>query len=252
MKDEPIEVNVSFDVIDETDQWIVVNKPAPLVVHPTSGKTEPTLLGGVEELLRYEIVNGARLSIINRLDRETSGVVLIAKVKTAARSFGRAMERREILKEYDAIVHGWPEWQEYELDAPVLRKGEEEDSPIWVKQMVHPNGRCCITKFRVVRKFKKGERLFTLLRVLPKTGRMHQIRVHLAHLGLPIVGDKIYGEDETCYLEFIESGWSDRLKALLHIDRHALHATRMVVNLDNGVLDWRAPLAGDMSNFLEC
>lgn len=252
MKDGPIDVDVSFEVIDETDQWIVVNKPAPLVVHPTSGKLEPTLLGGVEELLRYEIVNGARLSIINRLDRETSGVVLIAKAKTAARAFGRAMERREIHKEYEAIVHGWPEWREYELNAPILRKGEVVDSPIWVKQMVHPEGRSCITRFCVVRRFKKGGELFTLLRVFPKTGRMHQIRVHLSYLGLPIVGDKIYGEDETCYLEFIESGWSDRLRELLHLDRHALHATRMVVKSDNGMLDWSAPLAQDMITFLEC
>ncbi|MGJ8671721.1 RluA family pseudouridine synthase [Rubritalea sp.] len=252
MGKEPIDVNASFEVIDETELWIAVNKPAPLIVHPTSGKSEPTLLGGVEELLRYEMINGARLSIINRLDRETSGVVLIAKAKPSARELGRAMERRKISKEYIAIVHGWPDWLDLELSAPLLRKGEVTESPIWVKQMVHPEGRECITKFRVLRKFQRGGLKCSVLRVFPETGRMHQIRVHLAHLGFPIIGDKIYGEDESCYLEFIDTGWSERLRKLLHIERHALHASRMIVDTDGGLLDIKAPLASDLECFLEC
>ncbi|MFC5049870.1 RluA family pseudouridine synthase [Rubritalea spongiae] len=252
MGEGPIDLNASFEVVDESEQWIVVNKSAPLVVHPTSGKSEATLLGGVEELLRYELVNGARLSIINRLDRETSGVVLIAKAKSAARLFGRAMERRQIQKEYLAIVHGWPEWHEHELNAPIIRKGEVEESLIWVKQMVHEEGRECVTVCRVVRKFEKNGQAFSLMRIFPKTGRMHQIRVHLAYLGFPIVGDKIYGDDESCYLEFIEGGWSERLRSQLLLGRHALHAERMVVSTEQGVLDWRAPLAGDLRCFLEC
>jgi 23S rRNA pseudouridine1911/1915/1917 synthase len=249
MSEDPIDVNVSFNVIDETDEWIVVNKPAPLVVHPTSGKVEPTLLGGVEQLLSYDIANGVRLSIINRLDRETSGVVLIAKNKGAARTFGRAMERRQIAKEYDAICHGWPAWERFDLEAPILRKGEFEHSPIWVKQMVHPEGRSCRTSFKVVRMFEKYGEKFSLIRVFPHTGRMHQIRVHLSHLGFPIVGDKIYGADESCYLEFIETGWSARLESILRIKRHALHAAEMSIDSESR---WVAPLADDLVAFLEC
>lgn len=245
-----IDVDISFSVVDETDDWILLNKPAPLIVHPTSGKVEPTLLGGVESLLSYEVTNGAKLSIVNRLDRETSGLVLIAKNKRTAREFGRAMEQREIDKEYDAICHGWPEWDERSIEAPILRKGEVTSSPIWLKQMVHPDGRDCATKFNVVSRFARNDKKFCVLRVFPKSGRMHQIRVHAAHLGFSIVGDKIYGKDETCYLEYIESGWSKKLGQDLYITRHALHSARM--KIDSLELDWKVPLASDLRAFLEC
>lgn len=251
MLEGPIDVNVSFDVIDETDEWIVVNKPAPLVVHPTSGKVEPTLLGGVEELLRYDLVNGARLSIINRLDRETSGVVLIAKFKTAARAFSRAMERRLIRKEYEAICYGWPDWDEVTTREPILRKGEVLSSPIWVKQMVHPDGKECETTFRVMSRFEREGKPYSLIKAQPKTGRMHQIRVHISHLGYPLVGDKIYGVDESCYLKFIETGWTQKLEDKLKLRRHALHASRMLLDIDGLKFDWTAPMSNELIEFLK-
>ena len=104
-----LQVVVNFKVIDECDDWIVVDKPAPLIVHPANRKPEPTLLGGIEHLLAYEIENGACPAIVNRLDRDTSGLVLIAKHTAAARELGMIFERREAVKEYVAIVIGWPE-----------------------------------------------------------------------------------------------------------------------------------------------
>ena len=104
-----LQVVVNFRVIDESDDWIVVDKPAPLIVHPANRKPEPTLLGGLEQLLAYEIRNGASLGIVTRLDRETSGIVLVSKHTDAARELGWIFERRQAKKEYLAIVHGWPE-----------------------------------------------------------------------------------------------------------------------------------------------
>lgn len=249
-KTQVIDVAVGFEVVDESDEWIVVNKPAPLVVHPTSGKAEPTLLGGVKELLSYEIANGVQLSIINRLDRETSGLVLIAKSKEAARRFGLAMEARQIGKVYQGILAGWPEWDELDVNAPLLRQGDVEESAVWVKQYVHEAGRPSATRFRVESRyqFADGAKV-TKVRIEPHTGRMHQIRVHASYCGYPLIGDKIYGPSEACYLEYIESGWSEQLQEKLRLPRHALHASEMAM-LDGSALSWKIAFAADLEAFL--
>jgi 23S rRNA pseudouridine1911/1915/1917 synthase len=195
---------------------------------------------------------GAALSIITRLDRDTSGLVLVAKNHATARHFCKAMESGGIHKEYLALARGWPEPAAWTVDAPILRKGEIEASPIWVKQMVHPDGKACRTRFEVIQRrlhrSKDSEAVpISLIRCFPETGRMHQIRVHLAHSGHPIVGDKIYGPDETCYLDFIETGWNADLARRLLLDRHALHAHRLQVDDQT----WVSPLAGDLKAFLE-
>ncbi|MEZ5388044.1 MAG: RNA pseudouridine synthase [Prosthecobacter sp.] len=233
--------DATFTVIDETDEYIVVNKPAPLQIHPGDPNGPPTLWHRLCDLLSYEIANGGQVSIINRLDRETSGVVLVAKNHQLARLFGMAMQERKIHKTYAALVHGWPEWDETVLDAPILSARDVGPSDIWVKQIVHAHGAPCRTSFRVLECFEGEAGKFSLIEAKPETGRMHQIRVHLHHLGLPIVGDKLYGRDERCYLEFIDTGWTPALEKKLILPRQALHSSRLELNLEGFPSCWEAP-----------
>lgn len=246
-----LQVVPNFRLIDESKDWIVVDKPAPLIVHPANNKPEPTLLGGLENLLSYEMANGACLGIITRLDRETSGVVLVAKHTAAARELGMILERREAKKEYLAIVIGWPDEDQWTSQARICRAGDIGPSDIWVRQMVHELGKECETKFSVERRFMRGERRFALVRCFPLTGRMHQIRVHLAASGFPILGDKIYSGDGREYLEWMETGWSESLAARLLLPRHALHASKLVIEWGSEKVSWEASLAQDLVDFIE-
>lgn len=246
-----LQVVMDFRVLDESGDWIVVDKPAPLIVHPANRKPEPTLLGGVEQLLAFEVRNGATPAIVNRLDRDTSGVVVVAKNAMAARKLGMAFQQREARKEYLAIVHGWPEADRWECSEPILRAGEVGDSRIWVRQIVHPAGRECMTKFKLEKRFGRGGARFSLVRCLPETGRMHQIRVHLAHCGFPIVGDKLYRNDGSEYLEWVAEGWTTALEARLLLPRHALHACRLGLPWDGRWLDWEAGLPQDLKDFID-
>ena len=246
-----IENDPHFTVVDEADEYIVVDKPAPLLVHPSVPGNPQTLLDGLLGLLAFEIANGATLSIINRLDRETSGLVLVTKNAVAARRFSIAMQERRVKKEYVTLVHGWPEEDAFTVDGPLLRKGELVESPIWVKQMVHPGGRPSLTEFVVEERLERASGLrYSRLRAMPVTGRLHQIRVHLAHVGHPVVGDKIYGADETCYLDFIETGWTRELQPRLLMKRHALHSTMLRFEFADGeVKAWHAPPPAEWRGF---
>ena len=243
-----------FSVIDETGDWIVVNKPAPLQVHPSRPDGGPTLWHGLRELLRYEIENGAALSIINRLDRDTSGIVLIAKHKAAARMLHKAMMRREVDKEYRAIVWGWPEGDEFVVEEPILRSGEVKECGIFTLQQVHPAGAPSRTGFRVLRRFEKlttnGFR-FALIAATPYTGRMHQIRVHLSHAGFPVVGDKLYGPSPEWYLRQIQYGWTPAAEQTLLMRRQALHSCRLSIAAEEGKrFEWKAEMPEDMLGFM--
>jgi 23S rRNA pseudouridine1911/1915/1917 synthase len=241
----------TFTVLDETEDYIVVNKPAPLKIHPGAPNGASTLFDLLREFLAYEIANGGQVSIINRLDRETSGVVLVAKTPAMAREFGMAMMGRLVRKSYLAVTHGWPQWDQMECDGPILRKADVAESPIWVKQMVHPDGAHCLTTFRVLKRVTHSERRFSLIEAAPHTGRMHQIRVHLSHLGHPVVGDKLYGEDETCYLDFMETGWTPDLEKRLLLRRHALHSHLLALETENFAGEWRAPLPPDLTTLVD-
>lgn len=246
-----LQVVPSFSVIDETDDWVVVNKPAPLIVHPANNKPEPTLLGGLQNLFSYEVENGACLGIVTRLDRETSGVVLVAKHKAAARELGMIFERREARKEYLAIVRGWPGADEWISNGRICRKGDIGLSDIWVRQVVDERGKECSTRFIIEEKFLRDGKEFSMVRCFPETGRMHQIRVHLAESGFPIVGDKIYSGDGAEYLEWMDEGWNESLASTLVLPRQALHATRLGVVWDGKQIFWEAPLARDLQNFVD-
>ena len=186
----------------------------------------------LRELLAFEIASGGQVSIVNRLDRETSGLVLVAKTAIAARDFGLLMQRHSLRKEYLAIVWGWPEWEHKLIDAPLDRQSKHQHSVIWLKQTIHVAGAPAQTEFFVQRRFRRSASSadrFSVIRAIPRTGRTHQIRVHLASIGHPIVGDKIYGPDEQLYLRFIETGWTHELGQKLLLPRHALHSTKLAI-----------------------
>ena len=245
-----LQVVVNFRVIDECDDWIVVDKPAPLIVHPANRQPEPNLLGGISTLLAYEMANGANPGIVTRLDRETSGLVLVAKHAAAARQLSGVFMRREARKEYLAVVLGWPQAQAWECDEPLLRAGDVGISAIWVRQTVHPTGKLCRTRFEVMERFERQEGRFSLLRCFPESGRMHQIRVHLAHCGYPVVGDKLYSAAGREYLDWMAAGWTPDLARRLFLPRHALHAAVLAIPWAGGVIEWRAELAEDLRDFV--
>jgi 23S rRNA pseudouridine1911/1915/1917 synthase len=239
----------NFRVVAEGADWMVVDKPAGLLTHPTRPDGTPTLWDGLRELLAYELANRGQVSIITRLDRETSGLVLLALTRPAARRLGLAMQRGAIGKEYLAVVRGWPEWDEVTIDAPILRRGEVEDSPVWLQRCIDPRGAAALTVARVERRFARAEGRFAVVRALPRTGRTHQIRVHLANTGFPLVGDKIYGGRAEAYLQFIESGWTEKLAAELLLPRHALHACALEFPGRERVERVRTGLASDLAAF---
>jgi len=237
-------------ILHEGNDFLVLYKPAHLLIHPSKPGGPRTLLHHLKDLCAYELRNGGQLSIINRLDRETSGIVLVATTTHAARRFGKAMARRQIHKGYLAIVCGWPESNSFTIDAPLRRKGEILPSPIWLKQIVHPDGRPSSTHFKVLQRLTHPaheNQRFALVEATPITGRTHQIRVHLAHCGHPVAGDKIYGPSEECYLSFIDKGWSPALARKLIFDRHTLHSHLM--NVEN--ISYHCPLPDDMNSWLK-
>ncbi|MDB6175469.1 MAG: rna pseudouridylate synthase [Chthoniobacteraceae bacterium] len=220
--------------------------------HPSKPNGRRTLWHELRDILAFEIANGGQVSIINRLDRETSGLTLVAKSHAAARTFHQIMEQRGIEKEYLALVWGWPIHDEFTIEVPLLHQRDVEPFRIYLKQIGHPDGALASTRFKVERRFSKatsnGDQ-FAIVRCFPKTGRMHQIRVHLSEYGHPIVGDKIYGPDEGCYLEFIETGWTDALARRLILPRQALHSAALHVAAH--ALSFKSPLPEDLASWIK-
>jgi 23S rRNA pseudouridine1911/1915/1917 synthase len=245
-----VHTNKDIHVMARGNGWLVVSKPAGLLVHPTRPDGVITLHGLLAHWLGQELSTGDQVSLVHRLDRETSGLMLVALTADSARHFSRQIERGAMEKEYRAIVFGWPEWEEREINAPILREGSRGPFRIWLKQSIHADGAAARTDFRVLRRFEKGGARFSLLAAQPRTGRMHQIRVHAAALGHALVGDKIYGPDEGCYLRFIETGWTPELAEVLHLPRHALHAHRLEFSdLDGRRINVTAPAPPDLEAF---
>jgi 23S rRNA pseudouridine1911/1915/1917 synthase len=195
--------------------FLVVDKPPHWLVHPTRPDGATTLLGWLQAKFPGEFV-----ALVNRLDRETSGTVLVARSPGAASGLGTLTMRREVQKDYLALVTGRVETEDGVIDAPLGRVGLSDTNPIWLKRGVVAGGAAARTLFW---RLAANDRA-SLLRLRGETGRLHQLRVHLAHLGHPLIGDKIYGPDPDLYLRFIAEGWTDAHEKLLGLRRHALHA----------------------------
>ncbi|MGB0409169.1 MAG: RluA family pseudouridine synthase [Opitutales bacterium] len=226
-------------IVQEDENLLVINKPGWLVCHPSKNGPMSSLVGVVREYTGSE-----KLHLVARLDRETSGLVVFAKRPAVARKFQMAIQNRIVRKTYLAFLEG-------ELTASILCEASiarRRGGPVMVKSEVSDDrsAQSAVTEF-IPLLARSG---YTLCQVLPETGRKHQIRVHAEHVGHNVVGDKIYGPDETLYIDFIHAGWTDRHEALLPLKRQALHCYRYVFEFPEAPVALTAPLAGDMQALL--
>ena len=217
MLPRPLSVEKLFDIIYEDSELLVINKPAGLVCHPTKTDEYSSLISRA----RLHLGPGSHPQLVNRLDRETSGVTLAAKVAEAARELRRIWESRQVEKDYLAIVHGHVPEAHGVIEAPL---GKDGQSRVAIKDCVRADGAAARTEYWVQQRFTQQQSPFTLLLVRPQTGRKHQIRIHLAHIGRPIVGDKLYGGDEDLYLALVENRLTPEQRRRLILPYHALHA----------------------------
>ena len=215
-----------FEVIFEDESLLVVHKPADLVCHPTKGDIYSSLISRVRLYLPSEATSA---HMINRLDRETSGLVLIAKDKETARLLARQWESRSVFKTYRALVLEWPERDTLEIHASL---GKDLRSAVYVKDAVCEYVTPASTHVKVLKRFKRQGKPYSLLEVYPLTGRKHQIRIHLQSIGHSIVGDKLYGLDERYYLALVNGTLADEDRANLLLPYQALHAQSVSIDLN--------------------
>lgn len=225
-------------ILQNDDHVVLVNKPALLVCHPSKQGPWSSLAGACREYLQSD-----RSHLVSRLDRETSGIVLFAKHRLKARHLQMALEQRKVAKTYIAILEGELD-KETLVDAPL---GPDTQSIVRAKNTVRHDGKRQEAQTLYTPLFSNGR--YTLVKVDPITGRKHQIRAHALHIGHPIVGDKLYGPDEGLFLDFIEDGWTEKMAQVLPINRHALHAYRMVFDIETGPETYIAPLTQDLAAF---
>lgn len=182
-------MDIPLDIVYEDDYLIAVNKPRNMPVHPSRGNHLPTIANAIRSYIDHPFVFRA----VNRLDRDTSGIVLIAKDRLSGAKLYQSMKERKFEKTYLAVIEGIPDSHGI-IDAPIVR--EEEGS---IKRVVRDDGKKCITEYELISTDDCGN---SLIKVIPHTGRTHQIRVHMAHIGHPLVNDFLYGTrgEETYFL----------------------------------------------------
>jgi 23S rRNA pseudouridine1911/1915/1917 synthase len=224
--------DIPVDVLYEDEDALVVNKPAGLVVHPAHGHATGTLVNAVIGKITADTGRDAsRPGIVHRLDKDTSGVMIIAKNDVAQLALARQLQGRRFEKEYLALVWGDPGDQPAVVEAPIMR-----DTGDRRRMVVRQGGRESTTRFARIAAYGSGTDRRALLHVKPVTGRTHQIRVHLAFARLPIVGDPVYGRKGS---------------ARDGLPRQFLHAWRLSVNLPHaGPKTFTAPLADDLRAYL--
>jgi 23S rRNA pseudouridine1911/1915/1917 synthase len=225
--------DLPLDVVFKDRALFVINKPAGLVVHPGAGNAHHTLQNALLGL-DPGLARVPRLGLVHRLDKDTSGLLVVARSPEAHTALTAQLAAREVTREYLAVCSG------------VMTGGGTVDEPIGrhrrerTRMAVRGDGRAAVTHYRVLERF----RAHTLLRVTLETGRTHQIRVHLAHIGFPVVGDPVYGGRRR-----VSRGASAALAAQLQsFDRQALHAARLALQhpLTHREREWQAPLPADM------
>ncbi|MGA8147520.1 MAG: 23S rRNA pseudouridine(1911/1915/1917) synthase RluD [Gallionellaceae bacterium] len=227
--------NIALDVIYEDDSILVINKLAGLVVHPGSGNWEGTLLNA---LLHHapQLAEVPRAGIVHRLDKDTSGLLVVAKTLTAQTALVRQLQARSVNREYFALAYGEIK-HDGRVDAPIGRHLTQR-----TRMAVVEHGKHAVTHYFVEERFPGC----TLLRCKLETGRTHQIRVHLASIQHPLVGDR-------AYLRNPHKG-APQLRALLSgFPRQALHAACLGIEhpVTGAWMEWRAPLPDDMANLLQ-
>jgi 23S rRNA pseudouridine1911/1915/1917 synthase len=239
--DEP-EAPTDVPVLFQDADLIAVDKPAGLAVHPTARVHRNTLTALLAA--RYP---GERVVLCHRLDKETSGVLLAARSVSAERALKAAFAGRGVHKLYLAVVHGEVREDAFVVDAPLALAGEEV-SVLMAVRAASEGGLPSRTRVRVLERLRG----FTLVEAAPETGRQHQIRVHLAHAGHAIVGDKLYAHGSGVFLAVQRGGLSAELLAQLLLPRHALHAHAVTFDHPTRAepITLRAALPADLATFV--
>ena len=207
--------NIPLDILYEDNHLIVLNKPAGMLVHPASGVNEGTLVNALlAHCADLSGIGGAeRPGIVHRLDKDTSGVLVVAKTDVVHRELSVQFEKHTITRQYAAVVCGVPAEVTGTIDAQIARSRRDRRRMTTVKN----NGRRAVTHYQVLESYHK----FSLVQLTLETGRLHQIRVHLQHIGHPVAGDTIYGGEQRALND------ADTLPvkhALIQLKRQALHA----------------------------
>lgn len=233
-REDPAPRVESLAVLFEDERFLVVDKPPCVLSHPT----DKVARNSVTEILKSQRP-GFEPRLAHRLDRETSGVLALTKDAEAARLLQEQFERRDTAKEYLALVQGRPAWGETLVDLPLAKA----EGGVKVRQEVAPDGAPAATEFRVLS--SSADAALVLCR--PLTGRLHQIRVHLSHLGHPILGDLLYGPDPSLYLKAVAGELTDADRLSSGAPRQMLHAARLAFShpSDARPMTISAPLPSD-------